>query len=129
MRLQDGLEHDFVEALLFNLAVCLGFGHRCRRAAGSSRLACSAGGSSELPSVSLLLCAHAVPLDGPWARARVHISSVALWRLGCRTGWACRLARIVGAGQGCWTGEIRQADLCVACLQVTKLLRAKVATD
>ena len=37
----------------------------------------SAGGSSELPSVSLLLCLHAVPLGGPWARARVHLLSVA----------------------------------------------------
>ena len=59
MRLEDGLEHDFVEALLLDLAVCFGLGH-CRRSAGSFVLLGSAGGSSELPSVSLLFCAHSV---------------------------------------------------------------------
>ena len=49
MRLEDGLEHDFVEALLLDLAVCSKLDHHCRRAAGSPVLLCSAGSSSELP--------------------------------------------------------------------------------
>ena len=61
MRLEDGLEHDFL----------------CRRSAGSPVLLGSAGGSSELPSVPLLLCAHPLSLDGPLARARVHFLRVA----------------------------------------------------
>ena len=34
MRLEDGLEHDVVETPLLDLAVSLGLGHHCRRAAG-----------------------------------------------------------------------------------------------
>ena len=62
---------------LLDLAVSFGLGHHCRRSAGTSFLLGSAGGSSELPSVSLLLCAHSVSLDGPLARARAHFLRVA----------------------------------------------------
>ena len=72
MCLQGGLEHDL--GGLLDLAVCFGLDHHCRRSAGSPVLLGSAGGSSELPSVSLLLC---VPLGGPLARARVPLLSVA----------------------------------------------------
>ena len=76
MRLEDGLEHDFVEALLLDLAACFRLGHHCRRVAGPSVSLGSAGGSF------LLLCDQdAVPLDGPQARARVHFLRVACYVL------------------------------------------------
>ena len=105
MRLEDGLEHDLVEALLLELAVRF----------GSSVSRGSVLGSSELPSVLLLLCDHAaVPLDGPNARARVHFLRVA----GCIL--AVEEAGIVGSGKG----------RCVKrALQIPKFLLAKVATD
>ena len=85
MCLEDGLEHDLVEALLLELAVRF----------GSSVLLGSVRGSSELPSVLLLLCdLAAVPLDGPNARARVHFLRVA----GCIL--AVEEAGIVGASSG-----------------------------
>ena len=77
MCLEDGLEHDLVEAVLLDLTVCFGLHHHCRRSAGSSVLLGSAGGSSKLPSVSLLLCAHSVPHGRPLARARIHFLRVA----------------------------------------------------
>ena len=81
MRLEDGLEHDLVETLLLEFAVCFW----AWPPLSSSRW---------LPSVSLFLFAHSVSLDGPLARARVPFCCVL--RLGCRTGWAW----IVGAGKG-----------------------------
>ena len=36
MRLEDGLEHDIVAALLIELAVCIELDHHCRRSAGAS---------------------------------------------------------------------------------------------
>ena len=64
---------QLVEALLLDLDVCFGLGHRCRRDAGPSESLGSAGGSLELPSVLLPVCDQAaVPLDGPLARARVN---------------------------------------------------------
>ena len=74
---KDGLEHDLVETLLLDLAVPLGLGYHCRRAAGpSSSLLGSADGSSKLPS-RLLSASAAVPLDGSKAPAHVQILSVA----------------------------------------------------
>ena len=88
MRLEVGLEHEFVEALLLDLYVFFGLGHHCRRAAGLPDLRGSAGGSSELLSMLLLLCDQAaVPLDGPLARARVHLLRV-----------ACRVLAVEEAG-------------------------------
>ena len=107
MRLEDGLEHDFVEALLLDLSVCFGLGHRCRRAAGSPVLLGSASGSSELLSVSLPLCAHAVLVD-PWLSNRLIPAR---------------------SNPRCWEMQMRQADMYVVRLQVTKFLRAKVAAD
>ena len=77
MRLEDGLENDLVETLPLDLAVPLGLGYHCRRAAGPSfSLLGSADGSSELPS-RLLSASAAVPLDGSLAPAHVQILSVA----------------------------------------------------
>ena len=50
--LEDGLEHEIVEALLLDLDVCCGRGHHCRRAAGPSvslRFCCSS--AARLPSL------------------------------------------------------------------------------
>ena len=64
--------------LLRHLDVSFGLGHHCRRAAGDSVSLGSAGGSSEVPSIVLLLCDQdAVPLDGPHDGARVHVLRVA----------------------------------------------------
>ena len=76
-RPEDGLEHDLVETLLLDLAVSLGLGYHCRRAAGPSfSLLGSAGGSSKLPS-RVLSASAAVPFDGSLAPAHVHLLSVA----------------------------------------------------
>ena len=77
MRLEDGREHDLVETLLLDLAVSLGLGYHCRRAAGPSfSLFDSADGSSKLPS-RLLYASTAFPLVGSLALAHVQILSVA----------------------------------------------------
>ena len=77
MRLEDGLDRDLVETLLLDLAVSLGLGCHCRRAAGPSfSLLGSAGGSSKLPS-RLFSASAAVPLDGSLAPAHVNLLSVA----------------------------------------------------
>ena len=100
MRLEHGLEHVFVEALQLDLDVRFGLGHHCRRAAGASLSLGSAGGSSELPSMFLLLCDQAcLPSRIRGSRSCPSLECY-LQRLGCRTGWACRLAQIAGAGNG-----------------------------
>ena len=77
MRLDDGLEHDLVETLRHDLAVPLGLGYSCRRAAGPSFSPLgSPDGASKLPS-RLLSASAAVPLDGSLARLSVQILSVA----------------------------------------------------
>ena len=104
LRLEDSLQHDFVEDLLLDLAFCCGLGHHCLRTAGPSVSLGSAGGSSELPSVLLLLCDHAAP-----------------------GSLLNRLGMLPRSNRQCWKGQMRQADMCVVHLQVTRLLRAKVA--
>ena len=92
MRLESGLEHDFVETPLFDLAFPLGLGHYCRRAACLSFPLGSTGGSSELPSALLFLSDFtALSLGVPLAPARVHLLSLAFLfdRLGMSPLSAC----------------------------------------
>ena len=67
MRLEDGLGHDLVGALLLDDAVPFVLGYRCRRAAAPSlSLLGSADGSSKLPSRLLSASAAAPLLMDPW---------------------------------------------------------------
>ena len=84
----------------------------------------SAGGSSELPSVSLLLCLHAVPLGGPWARARVHLLSVACGVLAVEQAGHAGSLGSSGAGKGlcvkhaCARGTCKSPNSCAQKLQL-----------
>ena len=95
MRLEDGGDHDF----LVDLAVCFGLDHHCRRAAVSSSLAWF----SWFVGAAVGVAAPPLPRrPSCWTLGPRSCPSLecCLWRLGCRTGWACWLARIVGAGKG-----------------------------
>ena len=94
MRLEGGLEHDLIETLLLDLAVSLGLGYHCRRAAGPSfSLLGSAGGSSKLLSASA-----AVPLDGSFGSCSCP-------------SLECCLCRIVGDGKRKWVVRSAFANL------------------
>ena len=101
-----------------------GLGYHCRRAAGPSfSLFGSADGASKLPSL-LLYASTAFPLDGSLAPAHVQILSVA-----CGVWVVEQTGHVDSLESSVMERQMGQANMCVARLQVSKFLRAEVATD